>query len=152
MKYFLEYNISSITISMYAPGQEKGETIVTCSLELPEDAVDSVINRYSTSRKKRDFEFLQEPVIYGFRPASVLECAVYCVWMSCVLCLNVLCTTLENAMYSIAFTCTHVCFCHIFIENINEPDMHHFLHNILCYSQQTNVYVKILTTLPTPHL
>ena len=76
MKYFSEYNISSITISMYAPGQEKGETIVTCSLELPEDAVDSVINRYSTSRKKRDFEFLQEPVIYGFRPASVLECAV----------------------------------------------------------------------------
>ena len=100
-KYFSEYNVSSITISMYALGQEEGETIVTCSLELPQDAVDSVINRYSTSRKKRDFVFLQEPVIYGFRPASVLECAVYSVEMSCVLCLNLLCTTHKYAVYCI---------------------------------------------------
>ena len=108
-KYFSEYNISSITISMYAPGQEEGETVVTCSLELPEDAVDSVINRYSNSRKKRDFEFLQEPVIYGFRPASVLECAVYSVEMFCVMCWKVLC------MLCFVFECVCVCFVIFFI-------------------------------------
>ena len=141
-KYFSEYNISGITISMYAPGQEEGETVVTCSLELSEDAVDNIINRYSNSRKKRDFEFLQEPVIYGFRPASVLECAVYSVEMFCVMCWKVLC------MLCFVFECVCVCFVIFSLKTLNELDMHNLPHNILGYSQQTNVYVKI-PTLPT---
>jgi hypothetical protein len=73
-QYLSEYNVSSVSVSMYTPGQEEGVTVVTCSLELPEDAVDSVVRRYSGSRKKRNFVFSQEPVVYGFRPANECLC------------------------------------------------------------------------------
>ena len=72
-QYLSEYNVSSVSVSMYTPGQEEGVTVVTCSLELPEDAVDSVVRRYSGSRTKRNFVFSQEPVVYGFRPSGTVR-------------------------------------------------------------------------------
>ena len=65
------YEPRNASISSYSPGSTENQTVVTLSVEFPEDVHDDVIRVFS--RTKRDLTIEGTPYVYGFRPASKLR-------------------------------------------------------------------------------